>query len=295
MTAVIAPGSLTVHAISNATIHELQVPQIQFSSNGFGIEGGGPDWGQLSSSSSIRRLAYAAASSWQPVSVPSAFQNQSYSLEFIGPGVKCSAANQTLIRNVTLSYGTSVTWEISSTIFGSWVGGDQQAMGLGQTGSDFLTLDKTSSDGARIYIMTNTGHTPYRNITSPSGYATFLVNLTECVLYNATYQVSFDFAFPYQTRQVSISDWLNPVSTATTPSHEPFIGVNLAYALMMDTFGGLLVGRSDWDGRRGGNWTIATSFDIINIDWSNWTAVQSGLEQLFQNFTLSLMSEPSLM
>jgi hypothetical protein len=62
---------------------------------------------------------------------------------------------------------------------------------------------------------------------------------------------------------------------------------------MMSAFDNLLVGTASIDVT--GRDIQLTRWDLVTVDWSRAEAVQRGLESLFQNFTLSLLSDPGLM
>jgi hypothetical protein len=73
------------------------------------------------------------------------------------------------------------------------------------------TLDIYSEDGSRIYVMTNEGRLNvtrrYNESTGSSeGIPYRQVNITECVLYNETYSIDYQFVYSSQTREASISD-----------------------------------------------------------------------------------------
>lgn len=145
--------------------------------------------------------------------------------------------------------------------------------------------------------------------------------LPECSLFNASYSVHYTFQYPNQTRRVSIDEWRNPVrlydilnpSESRSPqggeeAHEtpdgsvvnpmvPFSARDAqvsSYGTVMQAFSTLLIGRSSND-RYNGDTTDHTSWKIIDIDWSDGSVVQRALEQPFQNITLSVLSDQSLM
>jgi hypothetical protein len=119
------------------------------------------------------------------------------------------------------------------------------------------------------------------------------VIVTECLLYNATYSVDFAFQFPGQSRDLRIVNWLNPVATMTrsNPDTEPAV---MSYTAIMDAFGKMLGGTST-KSRFGDQKTYLTSANVLDVDWSSGEAVARDLEQMFQNITLSLLSDDRLM
>lgn len=60
----------------------------------------------------------------------------------------------------------------------------------------------------------------------------------------------------------------------------------------MECVGRLLVGYEWW--RDGFRIVERTSWAMMSIDWTSRDTAQQGLEELFQNITLSMLSIPSL-
>lgn len=119
------------------------------------------------------------------------------------------------------------------------------------------------------------------------------VNVTECILHNASYEVDFELEYPRQSREVRIADWLNPVATMRPVAQtQPAI---ISYSAVMDAFGRILVGKSTQDMRLGSDVAYLTSWKTLHVDWKSGDEVARGLEQLFQNITLSLLSDEGLM
>ena len=249
----------------------------------------------------IYKLAYNTAASGQPVALSSEFQNETYSLTFDGPAVKCASAAESLIRNMSLYYDTNKLGGVAYQ-YVSWVPRYKPAPARFNAHPNLpsfdTTLDQASGEVASIFVMTNTG---YWNNTIPSqayniSDHAMVLNVTECQLYNATYEVDFSFQYPNQTRKVSISKWLNPVRPPTV-----HLGRNqasnaaasswLSYLCIMQAFGKLLVGYSTNSQYDLASFATYSSWQIMDIDWSKGPAVQSGLESLFQNLTLSMLSQ----
>lgn len=296
--AIVTPGSLTVNPLrSISTVHSY-VPQPAFdNSTNFGSAG---EFGYLESTPLIYKLAYNTASAWQPVALSSEYQNETYGLSFTGPAVKCASANHSMVREMTKIYSPdSYNSAQQSYQYLSWVPGTDP----GYSSADFGTLDSVSHDAARIFVLTTIGDWNNSLLTHQLGRPVrlMLVNVTECQLYNAIYEVEFAFRYPNQTRHATVSKWLHPV-----PPYPWYLERNapqipnmtdasvLSYSSMMQAFGKLLVGDSS-----SAPYTVAksffTSWQILNINWSESTAIQSGLESLFQNFTLSLLSSDNFM
>lgn len=303
LAAVVAPGSLTVQPLPLRNTTNLQVPQPIYNQTNFAnlqtAGNGQAGNGKLTSGDArIYRMAYHAAASGEPVPLASTFQNQSYHLQFDGPAVKCMPANDSLIANLTIEYGVLMNGGAtpSFTDFIAWAAGNELSRIMNEDGAE--TLDYTSIDAARVFVMTNTGNWTkiQESVSNGMTYEHRQVNITECILHNASYEVDFEFEYPRQSREVQITDWLNPVATikpSTRPNEqtEPAI---VSYSTVMDAFGKILVGKSLRDVRYGTDTAYLTSWKILRIDWSSGEEVARGLEQLFQNVTLSLLSDEGL-
>jgi len=294
---VISPGFLTVQPLPSTDITELQVPQPYFNMTNFGTRQSSGGQSLVSGDSRIYKLAYHAGASSQPVPLESTFANETYHLDFEGPAVKCMSANDSVVYNITIDHGTVLQASSGNPVeLLSWVAGDVPSEVVREKGAH--TLDMTSADAARLFVMTNTGNWSETLGADSNGmpYQYRKVNVTECLLYNATYSVHFAFKFPGQSRDLRIVNWLNPVATITdltrpNPDTEPAV---VSYTAIMDAFGKMLVGTST-KSHYGADKAYLTSSKILNIDWSSGDAVARGLEQLFQNITLSLLSDEGLM
>jgi hypothetical protein len=294
---VISPGFLTVQPMPSRNATDLQVPQPDFNMTNFGTRQSSGGQSLVSGDSRIYKLAYHAGSSAQPVPLESTFANETYHLDFEGPAVKCMSANDSLVHKITIDHGTVLSASSGNPIeLLSWVAGDEPSDVVHEKGA--TTLDMTSPDAARLFVMTNTGNWTETLSADSNGmpYHYRKVNVTECQLYNATYSVDFVFNYPGQSRDVRIAGWLNPVATITeltrpNPATEPAV---VSYTVIMDAFGKMLVGTSA-KSHYGADRAYLTSSKILHIDWSSGEAVARGLEQLFQNITLSLLSDEGLM
>ena len=306
--AVVTPGALTVEPARNISTVHSYVPQPAYNATYFGnitYEDNIVTAGAL-----LYKLAYNTAAAGQPVALSSEFQNETYSLTFDGPAVKCVSASQSLVQKMSKIFDTNKLGG-SAYQYASWVPGkgNEPAMPgpsalewtptLGHFGS---TLDETSDDAARIFVMTNTGYWTKTVLSQADNYTdhAMVLNVTECQLYNATYEVDFAFQYPNQTRHISISKWLHPIPPPTWDFGYNYRSSNatasklLSYMCMMQAFGKLLVGYSKNSQYDQASLAKYSSWQIMDIDWSRGPAVQSGLEALFQNLTLSMLSNDNL-
>jgi hypothetical protein len=287
LAAVVTPGSLSVLPVRTTTAMMLQVPQPLYDLTNYGYVSGGGSY-IVTIDDRVLKLAYATASTAQPVALLSTYQNETYHLQFNGPAVKCGPANESVIRGVSSQYGGYSGG--NKVIYRSWVTGSEGDSAGPGTG----TLDYDSRDGARVFIMTNFVDSDIIVNTTTRAKQ---VNVTECVLFNATYDVDFTFQSLQQTHNMNISTWLNPVFSPVYGLDDLELGGRrdtiFSYCVMMSTFGKLLVGQEDRSHYNIDS-ILYTSRKVLNINWNRSEAVETGLEQLFQNFTLSLLSDEGL-
>jgi hypothetical protein len=226
---VISPGFLTVQPMPSRNMTDLLVPQPYFNMTNFGTRQSSGGQSLVSGDSRIYKLAYHAGASSQPVPLDSTFANETYHLDFEGPAVKCMSANDSVVYNITIDHGTVLQASSGNPIeLLSWVAGDVPSEVVHEKGAG--TLDMTSADAARLFVMTNTGNWSETLSADSNGmpYKYRKVNVTECLLYNATYSLDFVFNYPGQSRDLQIVDWLNPVATITeltrpNPDTEPAV------------------------------------------------------------------------
>lgn len=294
---VVAPGFLTVQPLPSTNTTDLQVPQPYFNMINFGTRQSSGNQFLVSGDAKIYKLAYLTSISGQPMPLKSIYPNQTYHLDFEGPAVKCMSANDSLVYNITIDHGTVLSASSGNSIeLLSWVAGDEPVDVVREKGAS--TLDVTSPDAARLFVMTSTGNWNETLSADSNGmpYQYRKVNVTECQLYNATYSVDFVFNYPDQSRNLRTVNWLNPVATITeltrpNPDTESAV---VSYTAMMEAFGKMIVGTSSKShyGAHKGYLTISS---LLNIDWSSSETIARDLEQTFQNFTLNLLSDSTLM
>ncbi|PVH94144.1 hypothetical protein DM02DRAFT_693815 [Periconia macrospinosa] len=288
--AVVTPGSLSVLPMRTTTPMMLQVPQPLYDLTNYGYVSAGGSY-VVTIDERVLKLAYATASTAQPVSLQPTHPNETYHLQFNGPAVKCGPANDSFIHNISSLYGGYSAG--NKILYKSWVPGSEGD----HRGPKTETLDYNSRDGARLFVMTNLVDT---NVYVNQTTGATLVNVTECVLYNATYDVDFTFQSFKQTHQMNISHWLNPVFSPVYGLDREFLGglggrsnAIFSYCTMMSAFGKLLVGQEDRSHYNIDS-NLYTSRRVLHVNWNHSETVETGLEQLFQNFTLSLLSDEGL-
>ena len=181
-----------------------------------------------------------------------------------------------------------------------------------------------SNDAAHIYFMSNGGKWSGSSVLPTTGgplnWTTggkAMVNTTDCKLYNASYSVDFNFDYPSQNIKVATTDKnvvsfgnVSPVSNYTVSTVDDNLGNTIyvyvfdptinAYASIMQSFGRFFSGIST-DGfygvrKKEGVLPLPQSdFDVmLNLDNTNIENFARDIEEMFQNFTISLLSEPLL-
>lgn len=240
----------------------------------------------------------------QQLVIPAAHSNMSYSLNFLGPALRCDPAKASFVHEVYETYLRQLSGVENEYHYIAWVPLAKGRLNL--TDSD-KSLDVVSTDTAHLYIIPNTsvagpifvGGVQISPDDSHYGYQ----DLLDCKLYNASYQAVFNFSHPSQTINIRSRTLLNPVNVSEDVSDWYFSGRNapdilrkqaqrICYQSIMDCLGRLLVGYEWW--RDGYKVVDKTSWAMMSIDWASRDTAQQGLEELFQNITLSMLSSPSL-
>jgi hypothetical protein len=293
---ITAPGSLTVSPLSfNETIPDCNVPQVQFDNM---TNYGDTIIGEydVAVRPLINKLAIRAASAAEPVPIASSHLNESYHREFYAPAVRCSAlANMSRVRNISIEMSQQDSGG-SGLRFLSWAGREDE---FELHDVELTPLDVSSSDGSRVLVVTTDGNsnTTY-NLTTPFANGDKVSSqrsVVECVLHNASYGVRSVFRYPSQSHEVTILRWLDPISAAAIGEvpHEQ-LHQFVSYLTVMSAFGKVLVGTGYWN-HYGGSGSDASSWAILDIDWADRDLLPRQLEHLFQNITLSLLSDSGLM
>jgi hypothetical protein len=277
----------------------LPVRQLDFNYTNFGTFVGGGSY-TLLSYPRIYNLAFRTASTGETIELdsPGHYQNASYHLDFNGPAVKRASAGEEVLNDLTYRYGVK-SGTMIKTRFLSWIGAYSPEIDLEDGSITFL--DSTSEDAARIFVMTSEGFWNVTRTYNGSIYAhRRQVNVTKCLLYNATYNVDYRFEYPSQTRNASVSDWLNPVAMVPRQEQKGVYSENttvhqtLSYAAVMVAFGQMVVGQAKKD-KYAVETVTSTIWKFSPIRWTDETLVARGLEELFQNITPSLLSDDALM
>ncbi|KAF7531179.1 hypothetical protein G7054_g9124 [Neopestalotiopsis clavispora] len=266
---------------------DLLVPQLSFNGTAWATRLIGKTYFSYANpSDEVRRCALAAAMTGSVLNIPHSFPNSSYHLDFWGPTIQCSSANESITQAVDKAWWDSVGSGGSMTYL-SWVGNDDHNIlndSYASLSGQWETLDETSKDVARIFLAYNYNQ----------GFDTI-----ECQLHNSSYSVDFTFV----NGQVSTSilslaqsqplPALRNVGTYDDDWMTGANGVHVSYQSVMDAFGKIFTGYAHTGGEKSSS-MIQTSFSLTYVSWTDLNKTQRELEQLFQNMTLSMFSSPTL-
>lgn len=258
----------------------------------------------LGPSSGTIKTAYGSALTGQIYQIwtPGYYANMSYTLEFLGPALSCEPASSRLVNDTLTAYLVQLAPFKHEFRFISWVPTISKTPNL----VTLTNLDVISSDAAHIYVVPNTavsGPITAGEQANNSHYG--YQDLLDCSLYNASYTVFFNFSNSDQTINILSRKLLNPVTAskkisqwvamANIPSNITAAtrqAQRICYQSIMEVYGKLLVG-NNWIGD---DFTAntGTTWNMLSIDWTSRDASQKGLEELFQNMTLSMLADSSL-
>jgi hypothetical protein len=249
------------------------------------------------------RTAFGSAMTGQIQGIAQESPNMTYTLDFFGPALTCELADAAFISRVYDSYMKDIGPDGYMYSYLSWVpsnpGGLNSSNLTSMLKEIMPTLDLVSPDAAHIYVIPNTSYVGPIFVGQEQmsfddqhyGYQDTL----ECKLYNASYRAFFNLTFANQAIEVQSRELLNPVNVskdieAWTPgnTHQE---QRICYQSIMDAFGRLIVGSET---KKNGRAQTVGSWNMMAIDWKTRNGTQQGLQQLFQNITLSMLSTPAL-
>lgn len=280
--------------MSNTTA--LKVAQLSYNLSSWAEYGPtSSDYAFWGATASVQRASFAAATAGEVPNVPHTFMNESYHLDFHGPAIQCTTANDS-VRNAT-QYNINANWGSGGYYqYWSWVGDDDHGLlSINQSLYSNLdlkgtweTLDASSTDAARIWVFSATG---------AAGEGDNFRNVSECLLHNATYSVDFDIQNGNSVatvQKVHMGEMLAPLSTSQgVLGLQPNESIQYSYQSVMDAMGKLLVGYGF--AQNDATETTYTSFLRTYVNWNELEATQRGLEELFQNITMSMFSSSDLL
>ena len=286
--------------ISAKTIAVIQYPVAQFDfiskSNSFG--NGGNDGGHaLGASPGLQRLAVSTMSGLEISPIQIRYANSSYELEFSGPAVSCSPAPASTVTRVTgwleSIEGAVEPWlcfvparlNFVSSTFNAFDTSDTVGI-TGFYGYGY-NYDVVGNQSVSLFVSMDNGGATYASWP-----------MVECALYRASYQVNFQFTNLHQNITV-MKRTLHSAVLTPSDQNATFGTPEWAYMNIMDAYANILVGYTE--GYAGGASSYRTMYQVTALE--SLSAAQNFdtdqvvtiLEDMFQNMTLSLLSDPSFL
>lgn len=265
------------------------VPQINFTDTdryvSFGYAGS-----YYSAADLVAKIAISMASQGTILSIAPPVENASYTTTFYGPAIRCTQATDTTLSTLRSADGMEEPG-ISRIIYSAWVPSSAHpnitSPNLNPANASGLevdySLDMFSTDLARLFVYSNNAQCAFT-----------------CGLYNTSYTAAFTFSVGTQTIIVNTGEVLNNVSSAVLDTEDdPYLmvdGTTPAYLALMESLGRVLVGsisdESRYDYEQSPDLTSIKDTSLNDLrKGTNATAFGLALEELFQNLTISLLSD----
>ncbi|KAJ5175616.1 uncharacterized protein N7482_001493 [Penicillium canariense] len=286
LAAVVTPSALSIASVLRVSYLMVQVPQLAFNS---------PIFANLDDSNRFRaanilvtRLSLSSATHGTILPIPAHYPNSSYTLDFYGPGLSCQTANDTETQALDYDlFGHGISGAI---YYYSWFG--PSVAYWNQSLED--GLDYNSNDSSRFWV----------GLISPSGESN---QLYECALMNISYSVDFAFNSGTQNLMVRRNQEMNGIPTVQNTSG--MSSMALASQSLMYVMDQIITGEIG-GGAAGSLIFTSTTVQTTNLAQVNPLCGQmagdtdgaqyfgacqnssfsAALEELFQNMTLSLLS-----
>ncbi|KAH8724907.1 hypothetical protein GQ44DRAFT_727405 [Phaeosphaeriaceae sp. PMI808] len=307
ITAIVTPATMNVVTGENVLRLQGDPPQLYFDPNTYANLQTLVRSNYIGPSPDTLRTVFSSAMTGRILGIAQGHPNMTYTLQFLGPALRCDYADATLISNVYASYKRYLTGIENQYRYIAWVPSNNGRGNLSfATGENIASLDLESTDTAHIFFIPNTtsagpnfvGGIQLGSNNDHYGYQ----DLLDCKLHNASYRAFFNLTFPTQAINVESRELLNPVNVsldiskwqrpAGSPDAVAHQAQRICYQSIMDSFGRLLAGYEWW--RDGYVVTQKTSWNMMAINWTTRDGTQKGLESLFQNITLSMLATSSL-
>ncbi len=270
------------------------VPQLDLHNKpgAFGQFGISPDDSQIFSgpTSDLVQLSLASAASASILSISPPTPNATYTLDFHAPALSCENATTTQYESFQTALSNQSSFFVGYMSWTPDISVDNISIPPTLNGNDWSVLDSGSDvdTGARLFVYSSPN---IDDETSPTA-------LIGCVLKNASYVVGFQFQNSQQSLSIDrgqgvdvISPWSDAFTDFTHLNH------TFPYASIMAAFGQIMIG---WIGNGGGtgqgteapipDLTLVQSTAINGLLHEGADVLGYGMEDLFQNITLSLLS-----
>ncbi|KAL2394035.1 hypothetical protein ABEF93_002634 [Exophiala dermatitidis] len=256
--AIVTPGTLSVVRASISQPATISVQQRDYGSglyaasiqadNGSVFYGGARSY--------LKGPTLATLVETEILSVGTFATNLTYSLDFYGPAVSCSKADNQIVTQLTEIITKYQDKNKTSLMYDVWVPKpdlasnattlvDGSLVVTSDTNQNLRMLDQTSADAARIYYTLAPDVSVQANMSNP-------VNVIQCALYNASWHLDFDVRSTGEQRlnpTVTFENWM-PGWSSTINSTNSSSSINsidimtsFDYAGLMETFGSLTSGK----------------------------------------------------
>ena len=293
LSAVVAPGSLTIKSLpfTENTTHDIG-HKLSFdtpvyataSGGGSGDENGMRGSFGLHASKSLSTIALTVGVTSKILTVTPDSSNETYTWSFIGPALKCGV---TIPKDLYRSPDTYIAWTGNDYPWNDPLYRQNAYRFAPLDIDDIKGLNETEGNVIRILVPDRLNAVP---------------RITECRLWNATYDAEFSYQNFEQTIIVHQIIYHNPVwmtpsdvllyRERATPSH---IVTLISYKAIMSAFGSLVVGTYQayvqFSLQQDGVIPL-TMPQYPLLDCAEIAYHEKSAEQLFQNITLSLFSNP---
>jgi hypothetical protein len=297
LAAIVTPGTLNVISVNTTSVVQNPVPQFDFTDKSINFgSSANPSGHTLGTSARLQRLSVFTTAGFEIGQIQIPYANASYELDFFAPAVLCSPATNTSLVTRVISWLGSVEGAVMPYL--SFVPAK-----LEYVPSTFNPFDASDSTG----ISTFYGFSYNYNVRDNQSTSVFVVMengsskysswpMIECTLYNASYQVSFEFTYPRQNINIIQRTLHNPVLTPHD-QNATFGTPTWAYMNIMDAYTNILLGYTQ--ASRGGATSYRTMYQntaLSNLDPNKGFGADPlmlVLENMFQNITLSLLSDTS--
>ena len=249
---MVTPGSLVVEPMLSFQDTMLKPPQLLYSILTF-VDQLGDSESYDGPNNIVSRIAIATATSGQILQIQSSHPNQSYSLEFYGPAIRCTE-NAEVLKAIIKNHA-KVEDELYLT-FAAWVPSDSVH------GAPSYNFTSASTQAYETIEVPNNGYSSRMSLMVASTNQDFSLGDTyhgdqlsslavhECTLHNASYVVDFAFRYPSQNvtlRSLQVNEVLRSNDYEDFYMHNgdyDFHNRRLSYKAVMDAFGAIIVGGS---------------------------------------------------
>lgn len=299
---IITPATLSIRLLESTTVSSLPVPYINSSWAGpfaeFQPDVDGNDF--TGTTPLVSRLLFASATTMQILPQDPPSPNCSYAIQFDGPALKCQAGIPSNFEKAFLA-----TFNISGTgAFETPTGEKSPYLGAG---SSIIIVDNQTTTFPNDRNTKFLSHVFFMRTMSKN---------VSCELYDASYDVAFNFSSGVQSTFVRNLTYLQP-NIFSHANYNLSDGQNKAAQAMMEVTRSLLTGYIEGDGSIFIQDTniLATSLagcpELKNAEVLNFApgfffdgqidpwmcrngSLELAIEDLFTNFTMSLLSAPQL-